>query len=367
MVMLLLLSGCAVGDGGVGITVKGISWFAQMDEVTEGAMEGFSAGFELGQNDTAKGVRLHFDQDGETYAEAVVALSEDQVVLSFASASGTGTYVARAEDEEDLQAMREIMQTIDTYLEVAAQAETITPENFTPEVMAENMQTMYAQIEEQMKAFGLEGEELEEMLRQQQENMELTMELILPCYTQGEPIELDGVSYDTININVDNDTFMALLTAQNGEEAQEMIQTFQEQGVTISMTGAAHYAGEAMLVQMTAMVTVQGLPIQMEIIMDGTEPETGIDVSMTVYMLNQPLLGGSVTMAYEPVEDASWLDVDLSNAQDLTNADDETVNDTLDAVAETFFADVMNGITTAMGGDIAPTPAPDSGLRKNKG
>ena len=203
-----------------------------------------------------------------------------------------------------------------------------------------------AQIEEQM------GGELSGQFEMSEEEMQAAMEqaeqmsaLMEKCLTEAEPREINGETYEGMDLRFTEEDVAELLRIRDMEGAA---QSLEEGGLGINVIGGL-YSGPTggTYVEMTMGLDIPGTGlVGVHLTADGTVDGVstiGVDVSGNgeeLASFGVDLLGGGV-------KDAPWLEVDLSEAADLTGMTGEELEVELTTLLGSLFGQALAGFAIA--------------------
>ena len=330
--LMTLLSGCAVstiapGEAGVRYGFGGLA--AALDGETVD-LSGLNAVLEVAENDGTRGARLYVENGGQVYAEFIVTVTGDEVAV-VANGQSSGSRVYTVTDPDTAEA---VLHGIGDF---------IMPdfENMTDE----EMEAYMAQLEERLGE--LEVPELtEEEIQASAEQAQAMADLMGKCLTEAEPMDLEGVTYTGMSLHATEADVAELLRIRGLEGAA---QSLEAGGLGLDMTGSFRVSedGQKSYTDLTLNIAMPGQDTySFLIIADGAdEGKTGLDISalegeQELGTVHLDLLGGGVA-------EAPWLDVDTSNATDLTGMTGEDLENELIMALGSLGGQALAGLAIA--------------------
>ena len=330
--LMTLLSGCAVstiapGEAGVRYGFGGLA--AALDGETVD-LSGLNAVLEVAENDGTRGARLYVENGGQVYAEFIVTVTGDEVAV-VANGQSSGSRVYTVTDPDTAEA---VLHGIGDF---------IMPdfENMTDE----EMEAYMAQLEERLGE--LEVPELtEEEIQASAEQAQAYADLMGKCLTEAEPMDLEGVTYTGMTLHATEADVAELLRIRGLEGAA---QSLEAGGLGLDMTGSFRVSedGQKSYTDLTLNIAMPGQDTySFLIIADGAdEGKTGLDISalegeQELGTVHLDLLGGGVA-------EAPWLDVDTSNATDLTGMTGEDLENELIMALGSLGGQALAGLAIA--------------------
>ena len=330
--LMTLLSGCAVstiapGEAGVRYGFGGLA--AALDGETVD-LSGLNAVLEVAENDGTRGARLYVENGGQVYAEFIVTVTGDEVAV-VANGQSSGSRVYTVTDPDTAEA---VLHGIGDF---------IMPdfENMTDE----EMEAYMAQLEERLGE--LEVPELtEEEIQASAEQAQAYADLMGKCLTEAEPMDLEGVTYTGMSLHATEADVAELLRIRGLEGAA---QSLEAGGLGLDMTGSFRVSedGQKSYTDLTLNIAMPGQDTySFLIIADGAdEGKTGLDISalegeQELGTVHLDLLGGGVA-------EAPWLDVDTSNATDLTGMTGEDLENELIMALGSLGGQALAGLAIA--------------------
>ncbi len=335
--MTLLLSGCAVssiapGQAGVRYGLGGL--MAALDGETALDLAGLNAVVEVAENDTTTGMRLYLENEGQVYAEFIVTVDAERVaIVANGQSSGSKVYTIT-----DPGTVKVVAETIDGLTgEPLPDFENMTDEEW---------EAYMAQIEEQM------GGELSGQFEMSEEEMQAAMEqaeqmsaLMEKCLTEAEPREINGETYEGMDLRFTEEDVAELLRIRDLEGAA---QSLEEGGLDINVIGGL-YSGPTggTYVELTMGLDIPGTGlVGVHLTSDGTvDGVSTIDVDVSGN--GEELASVSLDLLNGGVDEAPWLDVDTSEAVDLTGMTDEEQENELMMVLGSLFGQALAGFAIA--------------------
>ena len=330
--LMTLLSGCAVstiatGEAGVRYGFGGLAAALDGESLD---LSGLNAVLEVAENDGTRGARLYVENEGQVYAEFIVTITGDQVAV-VANGPSSGSHVYTVTDPDTAEAVSH------------AVGDFIMPdfENMTDE----EMEAYMAQLEERLGE--LEVPELtEEDIQASAEQARAYADLMGKCLTEAEPMDLEGVTYTGMSLHATEADVAELLRIRGLEGAARSLEAG---GLGLDMTGSFRVSedGQKSYTDLTLNIAMPGQDTySFLIIADGTEEgKTGLDISalegeQELGTVHLDLLGGGVAQA-------PWLDVDTSNATDLTGKTGEELENELVMALGSLGGQALAGLAIA--------------------
>ncbi len=330
--LMTLLSGCAVstiapGEAGVRYGFGGLA--AALDGETVD-LSGLNAVLEVAENDGTRGARLYVENEGQVYAEFIVTVTGDEVAV-VANGQSSGSRVYTVTDPDTAEA---VLHGIGDF---------IMPDfaNMTDE----EMEAYMVQLEERLGE--LEVPELtEEEIQASAEQAQAMADLMGKCLTEAEPMDLEGVTYTGMTLHATEADVAELLRIRGLEGAA---QSLEAGGLGLDMTGSFRVSedGQKSYTDLTLNIAMPGQDTySFLIVADGTdEGKTGLDISalegeQELGTVHLDLLGGGVA-------EAPWLDVDTSNATDLTGMTGEDLENELIMALGSLGGQALAGLAIA--------------------
>ena len=330
--LMTLLSGCAVstiapGEAGVRYGFGGLAAALDGENLD---LSGLNAVLEVAEDDGTRGARLYVENEGQVYAEFIVTVTGDEVAV-VANGQSSGSRVYTVTDPDTAEA---VLHGIGDF---------IMPdfENMTDE----EMEAYMAQLEERLGE--LEVPELtEEEIQASAEQAQAYADLMGKCLTEAEPMDLEGVTYTGMSLHATEADVAELLRIRGLEGAA---QSLEAGGLGLDMTGSFRVSedGQKSYTDLTLNIAMPGQDTySFLIIADGAdEGKTGLDISalegeQELGTVHLDLLGGGVA-------EAPWLDVDTSNATDLTGMTGEDLENELIMALGSLGGQALAGLAIA--------------------
>ena len=330
--LMTLLSGCAVstiapGEAGVRYGFGGLAAALDGENLD---LSGLNAVLEVAEDDGTRGARLYVENEGQVYAEFIVTVTGDEVAV-VANGPSSGSHVYTVTDPDTAEA---VLHGIGDF---------IMPdfENMTDE----EMEAYMAQLEERLGE--LEVPELtEEEIQASAEQAQAMADLMGKCLTEAEPMDLEGVTYTGMSLHATEADVAELLRIRGLEGAA---QSLEAGGLGLDMTGSFRVSedGQKSYTDLTLNIAMPGQDTySFLIIADGAdEGKTGLDISalegeQELGTVHLDLLGGGVA-------EAPWLDVDTSNATDLTGMTGEDLENELIMALGSLGGQALAGLAIA--------------------
>ena len=330
--LMTLLSGCAVstiapGEAGVRYGFGGLRAALDGESVD---LSGLNAVLEVAEDGDTRGARLYLENEGQVYAEFIVTVTGDEVAVA-ANGPSSGSHVYTVTDPDTAEA---VLHGIGDF---------IMPdfENMTDEEMDAYM----AQLEERLGELDVQ-ELTEEEIQASAEQAQAYADLVEKCLTEAEPMDLDGVTYTGMTLNATEADVAELLRIRGLTGAA---QSLEDGGLALGLTGNFRVSGDGQknYTDLTLNIAMPGQDTySFLIIADGAEAgKTGLDVSalmgeQELGTVHLDLLGGGVA-------EAPWLDVDTSNATDLTGKTGEELENELVMALGSLGGQAMAGLAIA--------------------
>ncbi len=347
--LMLLLSGCGY-SGSALVEIRDL-YITDTDTTVD--LRGLSGGVELGCSGDIYGLRLTVSADDELKNEMVVAVVEDNVL--FLLNGGTGEPYAYAID--DPQVVGPIQQAFSSV--IAAEGtfadEDVDIEGMTDEELDEYM----AQLEEQLQSM-TEGEDTDPEAADEAAAMaQRAAEILQSCVSEGEPMQFDGETYETVNFDLPHDELMELLgsidTAQYMGEDVDLAQLLDAAGVTLDVTGviAANEDGTKSAYGITPVFTnADGEVATLNITLQQTSEDGSLDFYLDINNDGQDLGSVSLTFNVQLLDEADWLPEGLGEDVQKVDLNDEASSEAFaDALAD-FLGQVVGtaaGLTAGNG------------------
>lgn len=330
--LVTLLSGCAAstiapGEAGVRYGFGGLAAALDGESVD---LSGLNAVLEVAENDGTRGARLYVENEGQVYAEFIVTVTGDEVAV-VANGQSSGSRVYTVTDPDTAEA---VLHGIGDF---------IMPDfaNMTDE----EMEAYMVQLEERLGE--LEVPELtEEEIQASAEQAQAMADLMGKCLTEAEPMDLEGVTYTGMTLHATEADVAELLRIRGLEGAA---QSLEAGGLGLDMTGSFRVSedGQKSYTDLTLNIAMPGQDTySFLIVADGTdEGKTGLDISalegeQELGTVHLDLLGGGVA-------EAPWLDVDTSNATDLTGMTGEDLENELIMALGSLGGQALAGLAIA--------------------
>ena len=330
--LVTLLSGCAAstiapGEAGVRYGFGGLAAALDGESVD---LSGLNAVLEVAEDGDTRGARLYVENEGQVYAEFIVTVTGDEVAV-VANGQSSGSRVYTVTDPDTAEA---VLHGIGDF---------IMPDfaNMTDE----EMEAYMVQLEERLGE--LEVPELtEEEIQASAEQAQAMADLMGKCLTEAEPMDLEGVTYTGMTLHATEADVAELLRIRGLEGAA---QSLEAGGLGLDMTGSFRVSedGQKSYTDLTLNIAMPGQDTySFLIVADGTdEGKTGLDISalegeQELGTVHLDLLGGGVA-------EAPWLDVDTSNATDLTGMTGEDLENELIMALGSLGGQALAGLATA--------------------
>lgn len=330
--LVTLLSGCAAstiapGEAGVRYGFGGLAAALDGESVD---LSGLNAVLEVAEDGDTRGARLYVENEGQVYAEFIVTVTGDEVAV-VANGQSSGSRVYTVTDPDTAEA---VLHGIGDF---------IMPDfaNMTDE----EMEAYMVQLEERLGE--LEVPELtEEEIQASAEQAQAMADLMGKCLTEAEPMDLEGVTYTGMTLHATEADVAELLRIRGLEGAA---QSLEAGGLGLDMTGSFRVSedGQKSYTDLTLNIAMPGQDTySFLIVADGTdEGKTGLDISalegeQELGTVHLDLLGGGVA-------EAPWLDVDTSNATDLTGMTGEDLENELIMALGSLGGQALAGLAIA--------------------
>ena len=334
VVMLLLLTGCTFAGqegAGFGVSLADIAY-----ATAEGAMDltGCTLNVQAAQTEDTKGMRLGLDIYGEPYAEAVVALTEEYAALCLTGNEGVvAKYVVNDPD---------MMAQLNEALEEALANPQVTVNGSENGALSAALGQMLTTGEAELD---------DETAAELAETVAAVQEILEGSITEGEPLEIDGVTFNTVELEITHDQLMELIAAQGTEETQQTIDQLTEAGVTVDVYGTMYTAEAEDMFYMDIYSVVSGaeeVQLVVEVELDRLDPEAGNGLWVTVYEGEDVMAQVYVNVNGSLLDDTDWLNFDVSDATVLSEEDFDNLDETLGTEFETWTTQVVNGVMAVM-------------------
>ena len=330
--LVTLLSGCAAstiapGEAGVRYGFGGLAAALDGESVD---LSGLNAVLEVAEDGDTRGARLYVENEGQVYAEFIVTVTGDEVAV-VANGQSSGSRVYTVTDPDTAEA---VLHGIGDF---------IMPDfaNMTDE----EMEAYMVQLEERLGE--LEVPELtEEEIQASAEQAQAMADLMGKCLTEAEPMDLEGMTYTGMTLHATEADVAELLRIRGLEGAA---QSLEAGGLGLDMTGSFRVSedGQKSYTDLTLNIAMPGQDTySFLIVADGTdEGKTGLDISalegeQELGTVHLDLLGGGVA-------EAPWLDVDTSNATDLTGMTGEDLENELIMALGSLGGQALAGLAIA--------------------
>ena len=327
--MILLLSGCTVGiiapgDAGVRFGLGGLQ--AALAGETALDLAGLNAVVEVAENDTATGMRLYLENEGQMYAELIVTADADRVAI-VANGQSSGSKVYTITDPDTVQTVAE---AIDGLLAVDIA-------NMTDEELEEFL----AQAEEQLGSLEMTEEEMQASM----EKAEKLAEAMQKCFSEAEPMEIDGVTYEGQAIHATEAEIAELLRANDMAGAADAL---EQNGLGIDVTGGMYYSLEGgNYTDLTLHLDIPNMSV-VDVHLTADETVAGVSaIAVDAAADGEPVASVSLDLLDGGVAEAPWLDVDLCGAVDLTGMTDEELENELVMVLGSLGGQAAAGLAIA--------------------
>ncbi len=348
--MLVLLSGCAAVGEGVGVRYGLGNAVISAEGETLLDLTGVNVTAEAAGNGDVTGVRLAFNTIGGTFAQAVLAAKGDQVILSLEGPDLNSVYVT--DNTEDAQALEGLFSDTPEGDDAPA------PEGEESDIPDPDWEALGLPVPEWgdmdiddgiVEALLKEIEELggdeDTVTAEQQAAAE---EILAACVQEAGTREIDGVTYNITEIHADHGDMAKLLDLFSDEEAA--VQFVIESDYRAELTGewgkAVGEDGTAFLDLTLTIRTAEKEEIVASFSMDGRDP-AATSVSVDLAVEGESVLTADVDFMSSSLEDAPWLDIDLTDAvvvdeDNGREAAEQLWNDLL-AFGRTGLGAVLNG------------------------
>ena len=309
--LMLLLSGCTVGaiapgDAGVRIGLGGLR--AALAGQTALDIAGLNAVAEVAENDAAIGMRLYVENEGQVYAELIVTAGADRVAI-VANGQSSGSRVYTITDPDTVQAVAEAIDGL-LAIDIANLSD-------------EELEEFLAQAEEQLGSLEVTEEEMQESM----EKAQRLADAMEKCFTEAGPMEIDGVTYEGRAIHATEAEIAELLWANDLAGAADSL---ENGGLGVDVTGGMYYSMEGG--NYTDLTLHLDIPDQgvVGVHMTADESVAGVSaIDVAADADGEPVASVSLNLLDGGVAEAPWLDVDVSEATDLTGMTREEMENEL--------------------------------------
>lgn len=337
--MMVLLSGCA------SLQLRDLKLESGEDVLD---LTGVTVSVEAAQKDGVIGGRLRVDKQGETQVEAMAAVLGEQALIVWSDIQGHGgSYVS--EDPESAAALRE-------GLAWALTAQELVSEPGAEEMTDEQMQQLMDQIKERLEATMAEYSQgdLDAMTAQMDANAEKAAEILERCFSVGEPFELNGVSYDTVYLDLSHEDLMQLMGSTDLSEAlgeeMDLEQAMAELGLTLSLTGTVYSGpdGTALYILTPTLADDTGESVNFMLVLDKTGEQGVTDVTFTAQQDGEALINSAITVVISGESDSAWLPESVpADAQVIQDVSGEELEGMLSADLEAFAQSITENVLGA--------------------
>ena len=329
--LMTLLSGCAVstiapGEAGVRYGFGGLQAALNGESVD---LSGLNAVLEVAEDGDARGARLYVENGGQVYAEFIVTVTGGEAAF-VANGPSSGSHVYTVTDPDAAEAVYHAI------------GDFIMPD--FEHMTDEEMNAYMAQLEERLGELDV-PEFTEEEIQASAEQAQAYADLMEKCLTEAEPMEMEGVTYSGMTLHATEADVAEILRIRGLEGAA---QSLEAGGLGIDVTGDLRSSDDGKnYTDLTFNIAMPGQDTySFLVIADGTQADkTGLDVTATqgdqeLGTVHLDLLGGGVA-------EAPWLDVDASNATDLTGMTGEELENELVMALGSLSGQALAGLAIA--------------------
>ena len=327
--MILLLSGCTVGaiaPGDAGVRFGLGSLQAALSGETALDLTGLNAVLEVAENDAATGLRLYLENEGQVYAELIVTADADRVAI-VANGQSSGSKVYTITDPDTVQAVAEAIDGL-LAIDIANLSD-------------EELEEFLAQAEEQLGSWEMTEEEMQASM----EKAQRLAEAMEKCFSEAEPMEIDGVTYEGQAVHATEAEIAELLRANDLTGAADSL---EKNGLGIDITGGMYYSMEGgNYTDLTLQLDIPDMGT-VDVHLTADESVEGVSaITVDAAADGEPAASVSLDLLNGGVAKAPWLDVDLSEAVDLTDMTQEELENELVMVLGSLGGQAAAGLAIA--------------------
>lgn len=340
--MLFLLSGCMT------ISEGDVSAFLGVGDLTASAadqagldLSGITAVMEAARNGDARGVRVYFTAEDQIYAEAILTVDGAQAALCLRHASEAPESVYVTRDGDMVQALSQFMDGVAA--EPVPALDEMTDEQI--EAMVAEMEAALAEMDPDALAEleSMSEEDWQAQLDGAAEKAAQIEELLARCIQPGGTQTIDGVDYDVTGINIGNDDLAEILNVLS--DGENLGQALIDSGCEVTVTGTVYDAGDLGGLEFAVdALTPEGENVTVTFSADQMDQTDVQTVQAGVWVDGEQAAAFSMDVLAGAGDSADWMDIDLSDAVDLTGMDGEEASKLVGDDCADFIGAALSGV-----------------------
>ena len=350
--LMLLLAGCTM-DGrevpGIDILLSDLVCTFNQQELVD--LEGVSVNIAAGSSDEAAGLRLTVSAGDGQENTIILSLLEDALLFTLDSAAdGEKTYAV------DSNTIFSALDGLSGGLSgVLGQALPDGGESADGGMTDEQLQKAMDELEKQLNSMGMGGFSLGGNDDEKKEEIDQAklLQLLTGCISLGDITQYNGEDFITVNIDIDHDTFVQLLSLVYTDLPFDLdfAQILEQAGLTVQMSGTVAVNNDAskMAVGVSLdLVSDDGDTANIDLSVQDVSDDETVDVYLELTVNDEQVAIG-LSIHVLPLDEIDWLPGGVGpDAIYLTEGD----TDTLEAFTDDLSNVLLQMVGTILGIDV---------------